>query len=74
MASESKTQADVMKPQVPSLEDKEGSDILEEFPVVKYSDLPSPSHSDFPEGGLAAWTTVFGSSAHWGVFAFGIGE
>ncbi|OAX31165.1 MFS general substrate transporter [Rhizopogon vinicolor AM-OR11-026] len=61
MASESKTLADVMESQVPSLGDKEGSEILEEFPVLKHSDVPSPSHSEFPEGGLAAWATVFGS-------------
>ncbi|KAG2348865.1 hypothetical protein BDR05DRAFT_386659 [Suillus weaverae] len=45
----------------PCHENKQGSETLvEAYSVTKDSD--PPSHSDeFPEGGLAAWTTVFGS-------------
>ncbi|OJA14265.1 hypothetical protein AZE42_11048, partial [Rhizopogon vesiculosus] len=50
-----------MEAQVVCQGDKEGSEILDKFPVVKHSDPPSPSHDGFPEGGLAAWATVFGS-------------
>lgn len=42
-------------------EDKQGSETLvDAYPVTKDSDPPSLS-DEFPEGGLAAWTTVFGS-------------
>ncbi|KAG1767654.1 major facilitator superfamily domain-containing protein [Suillus occidentalis] len=42
-------------------EDKQGSETLvDAYPVAKDSDPPSLS-DEFPEGGLAAWTTVFGS-------------
>ncbi|KIK34646.1 hypothetical protein CY34DRAFT_625339 [Suillus luteus UH-Slu-Lm8-n1] len=42
-------------------EDKPGSETLvDAYPVTKDSDPPSLS-DEFPEGGLVAWTTVFGS-------------
>ncbi|KAG1731102.1 major facilitator superfamily domain-containing protein [Suillus paluster] len=59
MASESKLQTPYTGP--PFQEDKEGSETLVgEHPIVKDSDPPSRS-DEFPEGGLAAWATVFGS-------------
>ncbi|KAG0693803.1 major facilitator superfamily domain-containing protein [Suillus ampliporus] len=59
MASESKPQTLYTRP--PFQEDKEGSETLvEEHPIAKDSDPPSRS-DEFPEGGMAAWATVFGS-------------
>jgi hypothetical protein len=56
MASESKTQMDFMEPKFAQGLD-EDLDILAALPVVKRS----PSHHEFPEDGLAAWATAFGS-------------
>jgi hypothetical protein len=62
MASEYKTPADFTEPQVTWKEDKEASETLKDHFPDKYSDLPSPGlHREFPEGGLAAWATAFGS-------------
>jgi hypothetical protein len=60
MASESEPQT--LHTAAPYHEDKQGSETLVEaaYPVTKDSDPPSLS-DEFPEGGLAAWTTVFGS-------------
>jgi hypothetical protein len=43
-------------------EEKDGSETrtLEECPAVVKEYIPSPSE-EFPEGGLVAWATVFGS-------------
>jgi hypothetical protein len=59
MASESEPQS--LHTDAPYHEDKQGSETLvDAYPVAKDSDPPSLSN-EFPEGGLAAWTTVFGS-------------
>ncbi|KAG2742012.1 MFS general substrate transporter [Suillus brevipes Sb2] len=60
MASESEPRT--LHTAAPYHEDKQGSETLVEaaYPVTKDSDPPSLS-DEFPEGGLAAWTTVFGS-------------
>lgn len=60
MASESEPQT--LHTYAPYHEDIQGSETLVEaaYPVTKDSDPPSLS-DEFPEGGLAAWTTVFGS-------------
>lgn len=60
MASESEPQT--LHTYAPYHEDIQGSETLLEaaYPVTKDSDPPSLS-DEFPEGGLAAWTTVFGS-------------
>jgi hypothetical protein len=61
MASEYKTPADFTEPQVTLKEEKVSETLKDHFPD-KHSDLPSPgSHREFPEGGLAAWATAFGS-------------
>ena len=60
MASEPSTRTVSTEPRVAFEEDKEGSETLEGCPVVEDSDSPSPS-DEFPEGGLTAWTTAFGS-------------
>ncbi|KAG1774219.1 major facilitator superfamily domain-containing protein, partial [Suillus placidus] len=44
----------------PPKQDKEGSETLEGFHLAKDSNLSSHPH-EFPEGGLAAWTTTFGA-------------
>lgn len=41
-------------------QDKEGSQTLEGSHSAKDSDLFSHPH-EFPEGGLAAWMTIFGA-------------
>jgi hypothetical protein len=59
MASESQPQA--LHTGAPHYEDKQGLETLvEAHSVTKDFDPPSLS-DEFPEGGLAAWTTVFGS-------------
>lgn len=60
MASEDKFQ---MSPtsELAQQEDKDAETlVLEECPVVNQYDKPSPE-DEFPEGGLVAWATVFGS-------------
>ncbi|KAG2140762.1 major facilitator superfamily domain-containing protein [Suillus cothurnatus] len=59
MASESEPQT--LYTGAPFHKDGQGSETLvEAYPVTKDSDPPSLS-DEFPEGGLAAWSTVFGS-------------
>jgi hypothetical protein len=41
-------------------QDKEGSETLEGSHLAKDSNVSSHPH-EFPEGGLAAWTTTFGA-------------
>jgi hypothetical protein len=61
MAIETKFQTLRMEAQATQDSDNEGSKVLDiESSVSK--DSPFPSHlDDFPEGGLVAWLTAFGS-------------
>jgi hypothetical protein len=61
MASDSKDRVSFTGAHEACEEEKQGSSsTLEQHPVVKRSDPPSPQ-DEFPEGGKEAWATAFGA-------------
>ncbi|KAG1814779.1 uncharacterized protein BJ212DRAFT_1481959 [Suillus subaureus] len=61
MTVETKPQTLCMEPQASQDSDNEGSKVLDIESSVSKDSALSSRMDDFPEGGLAAWSTAFGS-------------